>query len=264
MWDGERFPGPLDHLVDRPGRDLDAEQLAGELGRVAARDTVSDRERHDRRLEPGAERRPCRPGKLGVRVGLALRAAHTVESVLGHPDRDRRQFSDLMPPQLARVDQLRRVEHTRARPTPLRPMLDDLVDLVGSEQSPVPALMPLLAPTLPARRLPVRTQRRRRRILRRRQRRVPRAPLQPPLELSHPSLKPLICLNELPDPQQQRNRGLTTTIKDPLRLRPIHTTTFAARTEVPSPGYRRYAGTASLSFLAASISFCAMCAGTSS
>jgi hypothetical protein len=46
----------MDDRVDRPGRQLNPEQLAGELGRVAARDTIADGECHDRGLQPRPER----------------------------------------------------------------------------------------------------------------------------------------------------------------------------------------------------------------
>jgi hypothetical protein len=91
-----------------------------------------------------------------------------VQPVLGLPDRDRWQLRDLAPPRLGRVAQLRLAEHMCARPTALRPMVDDLVDLLGRKQPPVPALMPRLATTPPTRTLSARTRRRRWRILRRR------------------------------------------------------------------------------------------------
>jgi hypothetical protein len=98
VWRGERLAGPLDDRVDRPGRQLDPEQLAGELGRVAAGDTVSHRERHDRGLQPWPERRPWHlAGKLGPGRGGALGAADSVQPVLGHAHRGRRQLSDLVP-----------------------------------------------------------------------------------------------------------------------------------------------------------------------
>jgi hypothetical protein len=90
----------------------------------------------------------------------------------------------------------------------------------GSFLSMLPA--PFAARTLPARPL-----RRRRRILRRRQRRVPRTPIQPTLELGHPSLEPLIRLDQLAHPQQQRDSRLTITINNRLRLSPLHTSKFA-------------------------------------
>ena len=234
---GERLPGTVDDRVDRPGRELDAEQLPRELGRVAAGNTVSDRERHDRCPQPRPERRPWQlTGKLGPCPGGAPRATDTVQPMLGHTDRGRRQLRDLVPPRLRRVHQVRRAEHVRARPAAHGPMLDYLVDLLGRKQPPVPALMPGLTAPPPTRPLPARTRRRRRRILRRRQRRVPRTPAQPPLELGHPSLEPLVRLDQLTHPKQQQDRRLPITIKDRLGLHPLHTPRFAARTEDPSPG----------------------------
>jgi hypothetical protein len=119
-------------------------------------------------------------------------------------------------------------------------MLDDFVDLLGRKQPPVPTLMTGLTTTPPPRALPARTRRRRRRILRRRQRRVPRAPVQPPLELGYASLEPLVRLDQLTQPQQQRDSRLTITIKDRLSLSPLHPYMFAATTEVPSPGVNAY------------------------
>jgi hypothetical protein len=113
-------------------------------------------------------------------------------------------------------------------------MLDHLVDLLGRKQPPVPALMPGLTTTTPTRPLPTRTRRRRRRILRGRKRRVPRTPAQPPLELNHPSLEPLVRLDQLAHPQQQRDSRLAIAIKDLLGLSPLHTTRFAALDSGPS------------------------------
>jgi hypothetical protein len=161
-----------------------------------------------------------------------------VQPMLNHADRDRRQLRQLVPPRLYGIDQLRLGEDVRTGLAPLRPILDDLVDLLGREQPPVPALMPGLTAAPASRLLPARTRRRRRRILRRRQRRVPRTSIQPPLKLSHPSLEPLVRLNQLANPQQQRNRRLAITIQDRTGLNPLHTESFAAGTEVPSPRER--------------------------
>ena len=124
-------------------------------------------------------------------------------------------------------------------------MLDDLVDLLGRKQSAASAFVSVLPAPLAARPLPTPTRRRRRRILRRRQRRVPRTPIQPTLELGHPSLQPLvrleqtpIRLNQLIKPKQQPNSRLAIAIQDRLRLDPLHTNTFATGTEVPSPRER--------------------------
>jgi hypothetical protein len=242
----ERVPGALHDRVDRSDRELDSEQFAGELGRVAAGDTVANRKRHHRCLQPGAERGTGNLAReLGAGLGGALRAAHAVQPVFAHPHSDRRQLRDLMTPRLDRINPLRLAKHVRARPAPLRPILDHLIDLLWPKQPPVAALVPLLPAPLPARPLPSRPLRSRRRILRRRQRRVPRTPVQTSLELGHPSLEPLvrlhqplIRLDQPIKPKQQPDRCLTITIQDRLRLGPLHTNTFAARPEVPSPPER--------------------------
>jgi hypothetical protein len=162
MGRSECLPGPLDDRVDRPGRELDPEQLAGELGRVAARDPVADRERHDRGLQSRPERRPRHlAGKLGAGRAGACGAAHSAQPVLGHPHRERRQLSDLVPPRLRGVDQLLPVEHTRARAAPPRPMLDDLVHPLGRKQASAPPFVTRLAAARPAGSRPGRSRRRR-------------------------------------------------------------------------------------------------------
>ncbi len=112
-------------------------------------------------------------------------------------------------------------------------MLDDFVDLLGRKQLSVAALMPWLTTTPSTRARPARTRRRRRRILGRRKRRVPRTPVQPPLELGHPSLEPLVRFDQLTHPQQQRDSRLAITVKDRLGLGPLHNSGFAAWTRVP-------------------------------
>ena len=196
----QRRAGPLDDRVDRPARKLDSEQLARELGRVAAGDAVANGERHDRRLQPWPERRAQSGGQLGPCSGGALAAAEAVQPMLGDADRDRRQLRDLVSPGLGCLNALRLAEHVRARAAALGPMLDDLVDLLGRKQPPLPALVPGLTTALATRALPARTRRRRRRIPAGRQRRVPRAAVQPPLELGHPSLESLVRLDQLTDP----------------------------------------------------------------
>jgi hypothetical protein len=148
--------------------------------------------------------------------------------MLGHPHRDRWQLRQLMAPRLNRANTLCLDQQVRTQPAALRPMLDDLVDLPRRKQPPVPAFMPRLTASPPTRPLPTRTRRRRRKVLRRRQRRVSRTSIQPPLELGHPSLKPLVRLDQLAHPQQQRHSRLTITIQDRLRLGPLHASRFAA------------------------------------
>jgi len=157
-----------------------------------------------------------------------------VQAVLGHLHRDRRQLGDLVPRWLSSFNAIRLGEDARTGWTPLRPVLDDLVDPLGWKQPPMAALVPeLAAPLAPAPRL-LRARRRRRRILRRRQRRVARAPTQPPLQLGHPSLESLVRLHQLAHSQQQRDSRLTITVENRLRLSPLHTSGFAACTWVPA------------------------------
>ena len=70
--------------------------------------------------------------------------------MLGHPDRDRRQLGDLTPRRAGRIDTIRFGERMRTRPAPLRPMLDDLIDLLGREQTAIPAFMSVLPTPLAA------------------------------------------------------------------------------------------------------------------
>src|SRR6266511_2352437 len=149
------------------------------------------------------------------------------------------QLTDLVPPRLRGVDQLLPVEHTRARAAPPRPMLDDLVHPLGRKQASVPPFVTGLAAARPAGSRPGRSRRRRRRVLRRRQRRVPRAPLQPPLELCHPSLEPLVRLDQLADPNQQRDRRLPVAVEDRLRLGPLHRTQLRRASTGPCTGPER-------------------------
>jgi hypothetical protein len=165
--------------------------------------------------------------------------------MLGHAHRDRRQLGHLSPGRLDGIDALAFGEHVRADPTSLRPVLDDLINLLGRQERPVTALVPDLAATLESTPLPRRPRRRRRRILRRRQRRVPRTPIQTTLELGNPSLEPFVRLNQtliriyqLVEPQQQPDSRLAITIEDRLRIDPLHTKPFATRTRVPAPPER--------------------------
>ncbi len=92
-----------------------------------------------------------------------------MKPMLGHPNRDRRQLGDLMPPRLRGVNALQFREQVRAGLAALGPMLDDLVDLLGRKQPSVPALVTRLTTTPSTRALPARPRWRRRRILGRRQ-----------------------------------------------------------------------------------------------
>src|SRR6266508_3790250 len=108
-------------------------------------------------------------------------------------------------------------------------MLDDLVHLLGRKQPPVPAFVPGLTSTPPTRALPARTRRRRGRILGGRNFRE--------LRFSRrSSLEPLVRFDQLAHSQQQCDSRLAIAIKDRLGFSPLHTSRFAAWTEVPSPG----------------------------
>jgi hypothetical protein len=73
-----------------------------------------------------------------------------VQPVLGHLDRDRWQLGYLTPTRLDGIDALCLGELVRARPAPLGPMLDELVDPVGRKQPPIPALVTGLSAPLAA------------------------------------------------------------------------------------------------------------------
>src|SRR5207244_11416191 len=94
-------------------------------------------------------------------------AAHPVQPMLAHSDSDRRQLGHLTPRRLSDIDTLGFGENVRARPAAVGPMLDDLVDLLGRKQPPVPALVSVLPPPPPARPLPTRAWRGPRRVVRR-------------------------------------------------------------------------------------------------
>ena len=119
-------------------------------------------------------------------------------------------------------------------------MLDDLVDALGRKQPTVSALMPKLTAPTSTRPLPARTRRRRRPILRGRQSGVTRAAVEPPLELGHPRLEPLVRLDQLAHPHQQRDRRLPVAVEDRLRLGPLHNLEFAPLKRVPSRQVNAY------------------------
>jgi hypothetical protein len=145
---GQRLPGPVDDRIYRSGRQLDPEQLPGELGRVPAGDAVADRERHRRCLQPRSERRPWHlAGKLGPGRGGTLGAADGVQPMFGHAHRGRRQLGDLVPRWPTSINALRIAEDVLARATPLRPVVDDRVHPLGRKQLPsCPGWPPGLGP----------------------------------------------------------------------------------------------------------------------
>lgn len=162
--------------------------------------------------------------------------------MLGHSHSDRRQLGHLTPSRFSRIDALGLVELVRARAAVVGPMLHELIDPIRRKQPPIAALMPALSTAGLARPLTTRPRRRRRRILRWRQRRVPRAPIQTPLELPNTLLEPPVRSHQLIEPKQQTNSRLTITIQDRLGLTPLHTAIFATGPGVPSPPERLPSG----------------------
>jgi hypothetical protein len=124
-------------------------------------------------------------------------------------------------------------------PTPLRPMLDDLVHGRRRQQLTPPALVTGLRALAPAR-AALRAPRRRGpgRIAARRSRTVARVPGQLPLQLLHPRAQRLDLAIH---PQQSLDHDLTTGVVDRLRLSPLHTTRFATPRSCPPDRLNAYA-----------------------
>jgi len=57
---------------------------------------------------------------------------------------------------------------------------------------------------------------------------------EPLLQLGDPDLEPPVRLDQLADPQQQRDRRLPIAIENRVRLGPLHNTEFATTERVPS------------------------------
>ena len=74
------------------------------------------------------------------------------------------------------------------------------------------------------------------------------------LQLGYPGLEPLIRLDQLADPQKQRNRRLPVAIENRLRLGPLHPTRLRRNTAGPCAGPERLRKTPSLQAFSLSIS----------
>jgi hypothetical protein len=229
---GERVAGALADRVDRAGREPGPEQIRRELAGSAARDPVPRRQRHDRRLQAHAERRPAHLGRqLGDRLGPALRAAQPMRAMLDHDHADRRQLSDLMTTAPATAPALILAELTAAATTRVRIVIDDLIDLVLGREPATRAAMPLLPArlalgTIPGQQLlrlrarlrtPLLTRLRRilRRRLRARARVLTGLRFQPP----QPLLKPLHPRSEI---EHELHADLPAGVIDRLSLGTIH------------------------------------------
>ena len=117
-----------DDGLNGAARDLGAEELAGKLCCVAARDAVPDREAGDRRLQARAEGARLHIGRQrGARHGAAVRAAQALQAMLTEDDRDRGQLRDLVTRRLADGPPLRLAEAVAAGAA-RRPVVDHRVD----------------------------------------------------------------------------------------------------------------------------------------
>lgn len=137
-------------MVDRAGRERDAEQIAGELCDPAAGDPMPGGQRHDRGLEPGPERGGADPvGQPGAGPRATARAAQLVRAMLSPGHADRRQLSDLVATEPPAPAALPEIEPTSAAATRIRIVIDDLIHLILRPQlttrTPMPALPTRLA-----------------------------------------------------------------------------------------------------------------------
>jgi hypothetical protein len=149
--------------------------------------------------------------------------------VLDHPDRQLREFFDLVKDGLSNRIVFLFTENVPAA-TAHRPMLDYFIDRARRQQIPTVTLVPRLPAMPTARRTLAPLRRAGGRIRARRSRGIPRATVQPPLKLGDPliltrnaSFKPTDLLIH---PQQHRHHGLTALVIDRLRLQALHTHKF--------------------------------------
>jgi hypothetical protein len=178
----------------------------------------------------------------GTPAGSSARAAagwatDALQAVLADLDRKRRQFRHLVPRgRTARLALL--LAEDVAATAALRPVVDDLAHPLDRKQrSPVPEMAPLTA-LLAARPPRPSALPQPRRIVARRQRRVARIALQPLLEL----LDTLRQRGELRvlrlQPRRQREQRVDDRLAplrvDRLRLRTLHTRSFATPKRVPA------------------------------
>jgi hypothetical protein len=234
----QRLGGAGEDRVDRPDRDRTAEQLLHQLDQLPSGETVSDRERGARRLQlrPEAAARNARR-QLSADRAAAVGTAKPLQAVLADLDRKRRQLRHLMPRRLPSRRALTLPEDVAAA-TPLRPVLDHLAHpLERKQRPPMPAMarLPALLPPRPPRPAPLPQPRR---IIARRQRRIARVAFEALLEL----LDPLRQRGELRvlrlQPRRQRQQHvdhrLASLRVDRLRLRALHTRSFATPKRVPA------------------------------
>ncbi len=131
---GQRLPRALHDRVDSAGRDASAKQLPHELRRVAAGDPVSDRQGRDGGLQSRPESAARNVGRdLRAGAAAAVGAAQTVEPVLAHNDRERRQPRHLVARRPRHGLALHLAEKVAAAAA-LRPVIDHHVDRLERRQ----------------------------------------------------------------------------------------------------------------------------------
>jgi hypothetical protein len=234
----ERRGGAGEDRVDRPDCNRAAKELLHQLNDLSTRKTVANRQGCDRRLQlrtEAATRNTRR--QLGTHRASAIGAANALQAVLADLDRKRRQLRHLMPRRPTTRLTLLLAEDMAATAT-RRPVIDDLPHPFALKQRAsmpdVAGLCALLAPR-PARPAPLAQPRR---IMARRQRRVARVTLQPLLELLNAlrQRRQLRVLHLQPRRQRQQrlDHRLPPSRVDRLRLRPLHTRSFATPKRVPA------------------------------
>jgi hypothetical protein len=157
--------------------------------------------------------------------------------MLADLDRKRRQLRHLMPRRRVARLTLLRTEDVTAR-APLRPVIDELRHPLKWKQRSSMARMARLAALLPPRPPRPAPLPQPSRIVARRQRRGARVALQPLLELVHPLRQrrqlPVLRLQPRRQRQQRVDDRLAPLRVDRLRLRALHTRSFAAPNRVPA------------------------------
>src|SRR6266540_1947035 len=245
---GERAARALADRVDRPDREPDREQLAGQLAHVAAGDTVARGHGHDRGLQLRAEGRSRNlRGQGGTRSAPAARAAQPMRAMLAHDHPDRRQLGQLMATRTLTGCTLVLAELVPAPLAALGVVIDDLIDPIFRQR--LAARPPVAGLTARPAALSIRLKQRLRlrprlrppllarlrRILRGRLGTRARAGTRPFLQPRHPRLQTgdLALV-----PRAQRKQKLDTRIParviNPLRLAPFHAAHFGSHSKVPS------------------------------
>jgi len=125
---GESPADTREYCIDGTARHTCLEELFHELDRVTARQTVADRQRRDRCLQPWPEMTGSDiAGKQPRAASAAARTAHTLATMLDDTDRDHRQLFDLMVYGLTHRDPVAFAEYVAAIAAH-RPVIDELIN----------------------------------------------------------------------------------------------------------------------------------------